>query len=53
MANTYFLAEKKKDVNSFCIIKATHIFAAKISMYLKATTSYEFFINEFFKLTKI
>ena len=34
MANTLiFFAEK--NVSSFCIAKATHIFAAKISMYLK------------------
>ena len=34
MANTsMFFAEK--NMSSFCIAKATHIFAAKISMYLK------------------
>ena len=36
MANTctlIFFVEK--NVSSFCIAKATHIFAAKISMYLK------------------
>ena len=56
MANTnvhrYFLLKK---VRSFCIAKATHIFAAKISMLLKipliATTVNEFVINKFVKLT--
>ena len=46
-----------KNVSSFCIGKATHIFAAKISMYLKipytATTVNKFVINELVKLTML
>ena len=44
-----------KDVNSFCIAKATHIFAAKISMYIVFentldTAVNKFVFNELFKL---
>ena len=55
MANTLiFFAEK--NVSSFCIAKATHIFAAKISKYLKNTlakTVNEFVINKLVKLTML
>ena len=44
-------------MSSFCIAKATHIFAAKISMYVFeitiATTVIEFFISEFVKITML
>ena len=46
----------KKNVSCFCIAKATHIFAAKISMYLiktLATTDNEFVIYELVKLTML
>ena len=52
MANTFiFFAEKK--VSSFCIAKATHIFAAKnINVFENtlATIVNEFVINELVKL---
>ena len=57
MANTLvFFAEK--NVSSFCIAKATHIFAAKISNILTientlATTVNKFFIHELVKLTML
>ena len=43
-------------MSSFCIAKASHIFAAKISVYLKipqlqVTTVNKFVINEHVKLT--
>ena len=54
MANTLIFL--LKNVSSFCIAKATHIFAAQISMYLQITSATivnEFVINEHIKLTML